>query len=474
MSPVSRRTLLRGAGVALALPWLESLTPRASADVPKKPKRFVAIYLPNGAPDFFVPPAAGVGNAWQLSSILDPLAALKAKVTVISGLENGSVFNADGNPSVQPSHGRDLGGWLTCNDSVAVRKRLGLDMYAEANGISLDQVMAQHSAFAGRTPLPSLQIGLSTVHSSCDGTACSLSRSISWSSETTPMFKLVNPADVFDLLVGALPGSMLPLLRRDERKSVLDAVQETAAATRARLSASDKLRMDGFLASVRSVEKRVVDGVGYGCPAEPTRPTIQRVTEDGLRQNSPTYDRRVHADLMNELLALALQCDQTRIASYMLDDERSEFVFDFLPKRKFTPLTSVETTGFCPEWHGGGQSGYIDDFATIVRWNVSKVAELCQRLAGMDDGDGQNVLDNSVIYFGSGMQGRDHSADRLPAFCVGGGGNRLKTDQHLALTKRPLRDFYFTLLNGVYDLGATDFGVNRTGAPISMIEQLLA
>jgi hypothetical protein len=157
----------------------------------------------------------------------------------------------------------------------------------------------------------------------------------------------------------------------------------------------------------------------------------------------------------------------------MLEDERSEFVCDQIQRRTFTALTSTLAEGTCPEWHEGGQQGSQDDFASIVQWNVRKVGELCQKLAGMPEANGLSVLDNSVIFMGAGLEGSLESADRLPAFTVGGGGGRLKTDQHIELGKRPLRDFYFTLMNGVYDMGVSNFGVNLTGAPIGMINELL-
>jgi hypothetical protein len=288
------------------------------------------------------------------------------------------------------------------------------------------------------------------------------------------MYKLVNPSAVFDQLTGVWPAgaSAAASPRRDARISVLDAVQETAAVARARLSAHDKQRMDEFLTSVRSVETRVTSAPAASCGPLPTLPNFPEVNGN-FRQNVDGYNKGVHADLMNELLALALQCDRTRIASYMLEDERSEFICDHIPRRTFTALTSAPAQGTCPEWHGGGQQGSQDDFASIVQWNVGKVGELCQKLAAMPEANGQSVLDNSVIFLGAGLEGSLETADRLPALTIGGGGGRLKTDQHLDLGKRPLRDFYFTLMNGVYDMGVADFGVNLTGAPIAMIDELL-
>src|SRR4051812_11017267 len=201
---ISRRALLRGAGVALSLPWLESLAPRQlraqAADVRR---RFLPIYLPNGAPELWLPTSAGSGDAWRLSSILEPFgASLKSKLNVLANLENGSVFNSDGTFHVEPSHGRLSGAWLTCVDAAAVRAQLGRD---EANGISVDQVLAQHDAFNVKTPLSSLQVGLSTPLSSCDSEPRSNSRSVSWSSPTQPMYKVVDPLQLFNQLVGAAP-----------------------------------------------------------------------------------------------------------------------------------------------------------------------------------------------------------------------------------------------------------------------------
>ena len=467
-APLSRRTLLRGAGIALALPWLESLARPARAQAVTRPRRFIAVFIPNGAPELWTPPVAGVGEAWRLSSVLEPLAALKSQVTVISGLENHSPFNSDGDVRVEPSHGRLPGGWLTCVDGQAVAKRLGIK---EANGVSLDQVMAAHPRFAGQTALPSLQMGLATVRSSCDSVPCPYSRSVSWLTEIKPLYKTIDPTALFNQLVGAVgPVGQVGAPRREARLSVLDAVKETAGATRSRLSAADRLRLDEFLTSVRGVEKLVQNGV---CPVSPQPPSFPHVTDDTARSNTETYDRNAHFDVMNELLSLALQCDRTRIVSYMLEDERSEFTFNFVPKRIFSTFTSVQTTGTCPEWHGGGQTGYQDDFCSIVHWHIGKLAALCQRLNSIDDGNGQSVLDNTVVFVGAAMHGSDHSARNLPALTIGGGGGALLTDQHLALESRPLRDFYFTLMNGVYGMGASDFGENRTGAPIAPIPQLL-
>jgi hypothetical protein len=481
-SSLSRRTLLRGAGVALALPWLESLQPRiAGAAASTVPVRYLPIYLPNGAPDFWVPD--GTTSNWTLGSVLDPLSDLKAKVSVLQNLENGSAFNADGSNSVEPSHGRQSGGWLTCVDGQVLQRELGTGL--EANGISVDQIMARHPAFAGSL-LPSLQLGLSTLHSGCDSGGgcgggdcpCSYSRSVSWHTQTQPMYKKVDPLTVFNVIAGVtMPSPADSAARRTQialKKSVLDGVLESATATRARLSVADRQRMDEFLTSVRDVElqaTQVSQGIACALGAQPTMPTV---TDDGISQTTATYNKGDHADAMNTLIVLAFQCNVTRIISYMLEDERSAFVYDHVPRRTFTPDTSMPSTGTCPEYHQGGQHGDPNDYAAITRWNVAKVADLATKLDAIKEANGLSILDNSVLFLGACMHGSDHACDRLPTLLIGSGGGKLKTNQYVSLDKRPLRDLHFTMMNSVFDMNQTDFGQNLTGAPISIIDEIVA
>jgi hypothetical protein len=481
---ISRRALLRGAGVALALPFLESLGRRTvSAQSADLPRRFLPVYLPNGTHEFWRPLGSGSGNAWQLSSILEPFgAALKPKLSVVTNLEHGSVFNADGSPYIESAHARLGGAWLTCVDAAAVRKQLGVD---EANGVSVDQLLAQHPTFKGKTALSSLQVGLSTPLSSCDGHPCSSSRSVSWASATQPLYKLVDPLEVFHRIVGAAPGpdptgtaAVEAQKRRTRNKSVLDAVLENAANTRARLGASDQRRMDEFLDSVRAVEQRVVGvstGMGGAACTLASAEGLPRVEQSALapRQTTETYDKGAHADAMNSLIAMAFECDVTRVISYMLEDERSEFTYDHVVERAFTAETSSPKSGACPEYHAAQHAGG-DVFASITWWNVGKVADLCRKLDAIREDQEKSVLDNTVVFFAGCMQGGNHWANQLPVALVGGGNLGLKNDEHVVLeTKRPLRDLYFTLLNDVYGLGVSDFGQDLTGAPPARISQLL-
>jgi Protein of unknown function (DUF1552) len=479
---LSRRALLRGAGVALALPWLPSLLPRRlSAQAADLPRRFLPIFLPNGASELWRPAQAGRGDAWKLTSVLEPFgAALKGKLSIVTNLENQSVFNTDG-ASIEPSHSRLAGAWLSCVDATKVRAQLASP---EANGITVDQVLAQHATFKHQTTLASLQVGLSTPLGSCDGEPCSSTRSISWASSTQPMYKLVDPLEIFERMVGVVqpldptePAALEARKRVQREQSVLDAVQENAERTRARLGTSDQRRMDEFLESVRAVERRVTGvSAGMGGLACTTRsaPTLARVEQSALapRQTTENYDKGQHADAVNDLIVMAFECDVTRIVSYMLEDERSEFTYDHVEERTFTEDSSTPKGGPCPEYHLAQHAGG-DVFASITWWNVGKVADLCRKLDAIAEAPGVSVLDNCVVMLGACMHGGNHLATELPLALVGGGNLGLQTDQHLVLEERPLRDLYVTLLRDVYGADVADFGQHVGGVPPATITELL-
>ncbi len=478
----SRRAVLRGLGVALSLPWLESLAPRAvRAEATPSPRRFLPIFLPNGAHEFWRPLATGAGDAWRLSSVLEPFGALKAKLNVVSDLENASVFNADVSPFVEPSHSRLAGAWLTCVDAQRVRAQRGL---GEANGVSIDQILANHESFAGRTALPSLQIGLSTALGDCDGEPCSSSRSVSWATATQPMYKRVDPLDVFNALVGVLHPSRDEGVSASEaqrrlarQKSVLDAVLESAKQAQQRLGKTDGERLDEFLTSVRAVEQRVTavsTSVGGKACIAAAMPTLGRVDQSASAptQTTATYDKARHADAMNDLVVMAFECDATRIITYMLEDERSAFTYDHVEERTFTPEGSSVKGGRCPEYHAAQHQGG-DVFASITWWNVGKVAELCRKLDAVEEGPGVSLLDNCVVMLGGCMHGGNHQATDLPFALVGGQNLGLAADQHLALSSRPLRDLYVMLLNDVYGANVTELGHNVAGTPPRSIDGLL-
>jgi hypothetical protein len=296
------------------------------------------------------------------------------------------------------------------------------------------------------------------------------------------MYKLVDPLEVFNRIVGVTSAanpsgeaSGEAQKRRARNQSVLDAVLENAQRTRSRLGANDQHRMDEFLESVRSVERRVTGastGLGASCGA--VAPSVIVSAEQSAvapRQTTENYDKGLHADAMNDLIAMAFECDVTRVISYMLEDERSEFTYDHVEERSFTAEASTAKGGPCPEYHAAQHMGG-DPFSTITWWNVGKVAELCGKLDAIEEAPGVSVLDNTVVLFAGCMQGGTHLANNLPVALVGGSALGLKTDQHVVLENRPLRDLYFTLMNQAFSLDIGDFGQNLTNAPVSTLEAL--
>jgi hypothetical protein len=474
----TRRTFLRGAGIALTVPWMESLMPRAAFAQAAVKRRYLPIFLPNGAAEAWKPATAGQGTAWQLSGVLQPLEAFKSKLTIISGLENGTAFNENRSSSVEPSHGRQPGAWLTCIDPGIVRQQMGV---AEANRISVDQTMAKTASITGATPIKSMQVGLSTWYSACDGQPCSNSRTVSWSEAGKPMYKSVDPLEVFNKLVGVGGGGGMDAdaqKRAALNKSILDAVHANATRTAAKLGAADKQKFDAYLTHVRAVEVKATQmsmGMG-GLACTPIgRPTMAQVLPDKAKQNTATYNKGDHADVMNDLIVMALQCDLTRVITYMLEDERSEFAYSHVPRRTFTATASAAGTGNCGEYHNNGQHGEQNEFATITWWNVGKVAALCAKLDAIKEGD-KSILDNTLIMFGGAMHGSNHSCSELPLALIGGGGGKLKTNQHLVFDKRWLRDLHSTVMKDVFGMsgaGVDDFGISRPNVPVTRMSEIL-
>jgi hypothetical protein len=482
----SRRNILRGAGVALALPWLESLAPKAARAAVDTRKRFLHIFLPNGASEIWAPATPGVGAAWKLSSVLAPLESLKSKMTVVTNLENGTSYNENRSPSVEPSHGRQPAAWLSCTDPQI----FGGAEQSITNSTSVDQLVAKF--LAGKTPIESLQIGLSTTAAFCDGRPCSNSRSVSWSDKNKPMYKAVDPLEVFNQLVNVVTpgnGGVVDDTALKKRialdQSVLDSVIANTEATKLRLGKQDQVRLDEFLDSVREVEKKAnmassglgglackaIDKPAFGDPAKPVN------NDNFAKQNNATYNKGTHADIMNDLIVMAFQCDATRVISYMLEDERSEFTYDHVTRRKFTQDASTEDAGTCGEYHSGGQHGPQDVFATITWWNVGKVAALCGKLNQIVEEDGRTALDNTLVLFGGAMHGSDHKCERLPTVLLGSGGGTFKTDQHVALDKRWLRDLHHTVMVDMFGMSgaAVDgFGAARANLPRMSVSELLA
>jgi Protein of unknown function (DUF1552) len=478
----TRRQVLRGAGVALSLPWLETFAPRtarAQAAAAAAKKRYVLMYFPNGAAEFWHPTGTGSGDAWALSPILEPLAPLKKYLTV---MQNVGYQTALQKPN--PSHSQLGAGIMTCtvpDPNPAVCR----------NGISVDQLIA--NAIGAATPFPSLQVGLSTLDSYPDGQHPAHSRSMSWSSPTTPLYKVINPQAVFDRLVApataaqgnAAPADPLAERRRMLKKSSLDYILEQSTTLKGRLSRSDVTRMDLFMTSVRNLENRVLNvstTVTQGCHVG-TRPTesytVGGFVGSGMGTVPAAYNRNTHADIMIDLVVMALQCDVTRVVTFMLDDARSDFPYIFLKARNFTttgstPATTNVTNGNISDglagFHGLQHAGDTNNgFASINYWLTEKTASFASKLMASQDGAG-NILDGTTIHYGSGMHGGNHQGIDIPIALIGGHGGVLKKDTFFPWPQTQLlQNVHLTIMQKVFGMTSMTAFAGSTGIAADLL-----
>jgi len=462
----TRRQVLKGAGVALSLPVLETFLPngsKARAALAASKKRYFSVYFPNGTADFWIP--TGTGATYTLSPILEPLKPNQANVTVLGNVGNYSPWNGH----IEPSHGHNCASAFT---GVAPNGPLLAN-----NSISIDQAIASQivTANGGKspTPLASYQLGLSTLDSSPDGLPGQHSRSISWAAADQPLYKDVSPQHVFDTLTGggsvtATPGSTGVDPNAEQRrllnKSALDYVLQSSTDLRARLSTSDRSKLDQFMTSVRTLEQRVSDPTMpvtvSGCMPQ-ARPT----QIFGVGMTPAGYDRGMHATLMIDLAAMAIQCDLTRVISFMLDDARSDFVYSFTTQRNFTATGSTPGTMPLGSYHGLQHTSQTNSgFATCGWTMVNWTNDLVTKIAAISDGADGTALDNTVITLMSGMHGGNHDSQNLPIALIGSGGKILKTGQFINFpTVQNLQDVHLTILQKVFGSPAKTFG-----APMSM------
>lgn len=502
MSPLSRRAVLRGAGVALSLPWLEALAPRRAFAADLAPRRFLLCAFPNGAPHDWWDgaPAFGqthTGAAFRLPSVLTPFAPLKSKLLMVSRLGNYT-WNRGGarpEPTVEPSHARCMAAFTTCVDTDEVLRRANLPLDSGVrNGVSVDQLFA--AQWAQATPLASLQTGLGVKPGMFDGRSYAYNQVLSWRTPTEPLKRQVNPRAIFDALVGASTAGSDAARRAlaEKEKSVLDAVRTETLRLKARVSRNDQVVLEQYLDSVRALEQRATALSTVMCqtPARPDAVPEPPGPARGLSHGQDGYDHEVHADVMNELITLAFQCDRTRVVTHLLDDSRSEFEYRHIPRadrdRVGLAYRATDTLHFHGDQHGSGALGdrVVDGrypvltpsnrgYAAINAWLCRKVAELALRLDGIREGDG-SVLDHTVLVFGSEMRTHDHDAFDLPLLLAGGTG-LLAHDAHMALAPlgqdRQLRDLWFTLLRRWGGTTTASFGEDVRGVANAELTGLL-
>jgi len=418
---LSRRTILRGAGTALALPLLDAMIPAFAPAATTAPvKRFGVVYHPNGVIyDKWLP--TGAGSQFELSPTLKGLEPFKDKLIVVTGL-----FSDQAEPLGDGGgdHSRACGSYLT---GVHVKKS---DSIVE-NAVSMDQIAAR--AFERETQLSSLQMTAdeNSLLGSCDlGYSCAYSSTLSWLTPTLPLMAENNPRVLFERMFGASDSTdaRVRAARLQQDKSLLDSVNDRVSQLQRKLGTADNRKMDDYLAALRDVERR-----------------IQKAEEQSSRElpdvHQPagipdTFEEQVR--LLHDLQLLAYQSDLTRVITFMYGREQTG--------RPYPQIGVPEPHH--PITHHQGDPVKMEKCTRIQRYHIALFAEYLEKLRKTPDGDG-SLLDHVILLYGSGISNSDrHTHGPLPTFVVGGGAGTLKGGRHLIYPEHtPLTNLQLTLLN---------------------------
>jgi hypothetical protein len=402
---LSRRTVLRGAGVAIALPLLDAMMPAFAQSPAKPPFRFGAIYMPNGVyPQLWHAKTAGKNFAFE--PIMKPMEPYRDYVTTISGLQAP--------PGEQDNGGVHMGASAAfLNGSGPVNKHDSFGAIESKK--SVDQYIAD--AIAGDTPLRSLEVGtedMGTSAGACDGYPCTFFNTMAWRDDHSPLPVGINPQVTFERMFGDPGTPERRLSRLHEKESMLDSVLAEAARLDKTLGATDRAVLDEYLGNVRQVEIQLkkMEARSGNLTETPEAPI-------GIPDQFDT-----HLSVTYELMRLAFQGDISRVFSFMLGHEGSS--------RSYAVIGIPEPHH--PVSHHGDTPGGIEKYAKITTYQIAKLAEFVAKLKATPDGDG-TLLDNVLLYWGSGMSnGNAHDRRNAPALVVGHAGGRLAGNTSIRVT----------------------------------------
>ena len=422
-SRISRRTLLKGAGVALGLPWLEAMMPstaRAVQATNDNPVRMAMLYMPNGVNTAHWYPT-GSGRDFTLSKTLEPLAGLQDKITVLGNLWNAASKAGDGHYVKEASI-------LTC---ATIKKTPGVDI---ANATSMDQLAAQR--LGNRTPLPSLELGVAPVAVGVDlavGYTRIYGSHISWSNPNTPLPRELSPKAAYERLFRAGNAPSGGDAKLDSL--LLDRVLGDAKRLRSEIGSADGARLDEYLSTMRTLEQRV-QRVSNG-EQKIWKPRMA-LRLDAAPTDSPSSHEE-HCRLMLDIIATAFQSDTTRISTFMFGNAVSNVSFRFL---EGVSLGHHDTS------HHGKAEDKLRQYQLVNQWHVAQYAYLLNRLKSMKEGE-TTVLDNSMILFGSALSdGDSHNPHKLPIVLGGRGGGRIDAGQfRMYGDDTPLANLYVSMLD---------------------------
>lgn len=424
---LSRRTLIRGLGATVALPYLDAMVPALGGRLRaagKPAHRFQTFYVPNGmAMQFWTP--KGEGRTFELSPIMEPFAPFRDKLTVLTGLR----------ASWNYIHAGASGSFLTGTPRGG---RNEVEIIAD---VSMDQLLARQ--FAKETQVASLELSMDPPANAgaCTGNlSCAYTHTLSWKSATQPLPMEYNPRSVFEKLFGD-SGSTDRRARETrlrQHRSILDSVNAKLAGLKRELGPQDQQRVNEYAESIRDVERRIQR-------AEEQR-DLELPTMEQPQGVPPVFED--HLALMLDLQLLALQSDLTRVISFMISKEQSA--------RPYPQIGVPEAHH--PLSHHGDVPELVERMSKINRYHAELFAKYVARLQKTQDGDG-TLLDHMTILYGSGISNSNaHSGVNLPLVLVGGGAGRLKPGQHLVYDDDPtMANLLVTLMDKL------DVPVERVG-----------
>ncbi len=427
---ITRRTMLRGAGAAVAVPWLDILQGAEKLSAP--PLRMAFLFMPNGVrPDYWTP-AGDAETGFDLPPHLQPLARHRNDFLLLENLWNKNAVGRNGHWPKVPS-------WL---HGGYVQRSTGRDL--DVGGTSADQLAARH--IGSNTPLPSLELGIDAPRTGIDNIGGGFARIygsfISWRDPHTPVPKEIVPQLAFDRLfrnhrapvvssIDPNDPSMLASLQRDE-SSVLDLVREDAKALRNRGSMSDRVKLDEYFESLRSVELRLEAAM------KPQKRWINQGKPPVERPTVAPATHQEHVRLMLDIMLLAFWTDTTRIATFMFGDAQSGQDYSWLDgvRGSFHGLS-----------HHLNEEDKRSQYERIINWHTTQLAWFFDRVKSIDEG-GASLLDNSMIMFGGTLKdGNRHDPENLPILLAGRGQGTLRPGRRVrAAEKTPLCNLYLAML----------------------------
>ena len=415
-----RRTILRGMGAMVSLPFLDAMVP-AFAATRKAPVRLAFAYIPNGLANMDYWNPGYEGRLGELPRLLKPMEPFKNDILLLGNLTcNGGRALLDG----AGDHARATGAYLT---GVQPRKTMG-DVKA---GVSCDQVIA--GQIGGETRFASLELGMEDAQQAgnCDsGYSCAYTNNLAWTSESQPLPPVLEPRALFERLFG--DGTELTPDARTRRalyrRSILDLAVADSKELASRVGPSDRRKIDEYLTSVRNVETRIQR-------AEADRAQIDPHME---RPTGSPENFSEHFTLMTDLLTIAFRADLTRVATFLVMREGSN--------RAYRELGISD--GHHSLTHHRGDAAKIEKVAKINEHHVQHFATWLEKLKACEDGDG-TLLDNSMIVYGSGIgDGNRHTHEDVPTLIAGRGGDFLKPGRRIDYRKEtPMCNLFLTLMD---------------------------